>query len=285
MPAPRDLDKGLDALYAAPLSEFVGARDALVKSLAASGRKEDAARIKALKKPGTAAWAVNRLAFVAPRLLEALVESGDRLRKDPARALATRSERRTALNAARLAAERELAAAGHAASADVARRVAATLEAIAAYGSAPGRPAAGRLTEDVPAPGFDEIASLGLLGGAAGARRPPAPGNRPGAGKRAHPAAQARHEAAKERALEEKRRREARKALARRTAEAKAARARLSAAAKALEALRRKKAGLEESLASVVAGLKTLEAELAEARAASDAADAAERETRAFARE
>ena len=127
---------------------------------------------KALKKPTPAAWAVNHLAFAAPKVLAALVAAGDRLRTRPPDVKDAMQRRRDALNAARRAAESALAAAGHAASADVVRRVSATLEAIATYGSARGGPVAGRLAADVAAPGFDEVASLGLLGGGAGGARP-----------------------------------------------------------------------------------------------------------------
>ena len=169
--AGNDLDAQLDALYAAPLSEFVGARDALSKSLGASGRKEDAARVKALKKPSAAAWAVNQLALDGSDLLAALETTSARLRKNPADVKDALRARREALNEAVKAAGRALAASGHSANPDVQRRISATLEAIAAYAGARGGPVAGRLTEDVPAPGFDEIAALGLLGGAAPAVR------------------------------------------------------------------------------------------------------------------
>ncbi len=75
-----DLEAQLDALYAAPLADFVEARNALSKNLGAAGRKDDAARVKALAKPSAAAWAVNQIAFSSPRLLDALIAAGDRLR-------------------------------------------------------------------------------------------------------------------------------------------------------------------------------------------------------------
>ena len=273
------LEEGLDALYAAPLAAFVTERDALATSLGSSGRSADAARVKALRKPAASAWAVNRLALTQPKLVASLVASGDRLRKGPSPQ--AMQERRETLNEARRAAERELAAAGHAATADVLRRVAATLEAIAAYGSAAGRPPAGRLTEDVPAPGFDEIAALGLIAG--GRAKAPA-ASRGAAPPAARKAGAAAPDALKERAAEGKRRREAQRVLEHRTAEAKAARARLTAAERSLDALRRKKAALEASLAAAVAEERRLEAALAGARAASAAAEAAEREAREAAR-
>ncbi len=43
---------------------------------------------------------------------------------------------------------------------DMLRRVASTLEALSSYGSQPGAPVAGRLTDDVEPPGFGAVAGL-----------------------------------------------------------------------------------------------------------------------------
>ncbi len=281
-----DLDAELDRLYAAPPSEFTSARNALVKTLEAAGRKEDAARVKAAKKPNAAAWGVNQLALSAPRLLAALVASGDRLRaggSDPKEAM---KKRRDAVDEARRDVERAFKGAGLAVNPDILRRVSTTLEAIATYGSSPGGPAAGRLTEDVPAPGFDEIASLGLLGSGATAPRAVASPARPAESPKAPVASpdKAAQRDADERALEEKReekrREEARKELAERTKAAEQAREALKAAEKVVEAIRRKRASLEAALSEAVAEEKALEAQHAAAREASEKADAAEKEAR-----
>jgi hypothetical protein len=50
--------------------------------------------------------------------------------------------------------------AGHPASADSMRRVSATLESLAAWGSMAGVPQAGRLTADLDPPGFETLAPL-----------------------------------------------------------------------------------------------------------------------------
>ncbi len=277
------LEAQLDALYAAPLPRFVGARDALSKSLVASGRKADAARVKALKKPTAAAWAVNQLALAAPKELAALVAAGDRLRAKPPDMKNAMQKRRDALNAARQAAEKALAAAGHAANADVGRRVAATLEAIATYGSARGGPVAGRLAAEVPAPGFDEVASLGLLGGGAGGARPRAvsapspPANVPHIEP---PRIPSKRNPARERALDEKRRRDEERRAAALKSEARRARALVVAAEKAAEAVRRRKSSLQAALSGILFEEKRVDAELAAAKDASAKADAAERGAR-----
>jgi hypothetical protein len=279
-----DLDRELDRLYASPPSEFVSARNALAKTLEVVGRKDDAARVKALKKPNAAAWGVNQLALSAPRLLAALVASGDRLRAKGSDPREEMRKRRDAVHEARREVERAFLGAGLAANPDVLRRASATLEAIATYGSAPGRPVAGRLTEDVQAPGFDEIASLGILGGGASAPRPGAASARPPEAppRRAEPPPEkpSKRDEARERALDERKRREAKKELAERTKEARQARARLTAAEKAVEAIKRKRASIETALSEAAAEEKALEADCAAARKASEAADAAEREAR-----
>ena len=51
----------IDQLYGLPLAEFTRARDQAARELREAGKREDAARVKALRKPTVAAGAVNRL--------------------------------------------------------------------------------------------------------------------------------------------------------------------------------------------------------------------------------
>ncbi len=249
-----DIEAELDTLYASPPSEFVSARNALVKTLEAAGRKDDAARVKALKKPNAAAWGVNHLALSAPRVLAALVASGDRLRLGGSDPRESMRKRRDAVHEARREVERAFVGAGLAANPDVLRRVSATLEAIATVRQR-RRPSARRTLERRRGSAGIRRGRLARhsRGGAAGPRLP-----------RAAPA-----------------RREAQKALAERTKEARRASASLRAAEKAVAAIRRKKASLEVALSEAAAEEKALEAKCAEARKASEAAEAAEREARA----
>lgn len=69
-----------DALYALPLEEFTRERDALAKQLRADRDRDSAAAVKALRKPGTAAWVVNQLARTEPACVEALLSAGEALR-------------------------------------------------------------------------------------------------------------------------------------------------------------------------------------------------------------
>ena len=65
-----ELEPRIDALYALPLERFTPERDALAKDLAADGDRAGAARVKALRKPVVAAWAVNALAREDPTVSE-----------------------------------------------------------------------------------------------------------------------------------------------------------------------------------------------------------------------
>ena len=67
-------------LYALPLDEFTGARNARAKELASSGDKDRAAAIKAVKKPSVPAWAVDQVARKHAKDLEALFDLGAQLR-------------------------------------------------------------------------------------------------------------------------------------------------------------------------------------------------------------
>lgn len=61
-----------EELFGLPVGEFIAARDTLVRRLKADGAREDAAAVKALRRPTLAAWAVNHVVRADP-------EAGDRL--------------------------------------------------------------------------------------------------------------------------------------------------------------------------------------------------------------
>lgn len=71
---------GVDALFDADLAEFVAARDALVKARKAEGDKAGAAAVKALRKPSTVAWALNRVVRTNHDAIDALLEAGAAVR-------------------------------------------------------------------------------------------------------------------------------------------------------------------------------------------------------------
>jgi hypothetical protein len=70
-----DLETALDAVYRGPLEEFVSRRDALVKQLRAAKRREDADRVKALRKPSRTAWVLDNIVHEDPLVLEQLASA------------------------------------------------------------------------------------------------------------------------------------------------------------------------------------------------------------------
>jgi hypothetical protein len=68
-------------LYGLPLERFIGERNALAKKLRAEGRRDEAARVAAMRKPSLAAWAVNQLVRTQRGDTAALYDAGDRVAK------------------------------------------------------------------------------------------------------------------------------------------------------------------------------------------------------------
>lgn len=98
-----------DALYGLPLEEFVSQRDALAKRLRADGDGEAAARVKALRRPTLAAWAVNQAVRTQVKATRELDAAGTALRKAQTALLEGKgspSDLRTASERERAAVER-----------------------------------------------------------------------------------------------------------------------------------------------------------------------------------
>jgi hypothetical protein len=158
-------------LYGLPLEEFTPARDALAKELKAAGRKDEAADVKALRKPSVAAWALNLVAREHPDAVEGLRAAGAVLReaqdeamsgdagrlRDAGRALAEEVDR-----VVRLSGD-VLRGAGRPASAAVQEKIVATLRTAAVDNDAGDALARGVLVEELESTGFS------LLGAGAGA--------------------------------------------------------------------------------------------------------------------
>jgi hypothetical protein len=70
--AESDLATSIRAVYQAPFEEFVSRRDALAKQLRADKRRDDAALVKALRKPSRMAWVLNRVVSEDPAVIERL---------------------------------------------------------------------------------------------------------------------------------------------------------------------------------------------------------------------
>jgi hypothetical protein len=169
-----ELDADLDALFKLPSTEFTGERNALSARLKKSGRKDEAARVKALAKPSISAWAVNQLYWNYREAFDRMIASGERFHK--AQRSGKLADMRAALDVRREALSHlsDLAAsllqdAGQNPSLDTLRRITATLEAISAgfagsaisdSASGSNDPRPGRLTHDVDPPGFESFASF-----------------------------------------------------------------------------------------------------------------------------
>ena len=171
-----EIEAAIDGLYQGPLTEFIDARNRLATSLRKRDR-EAAARVKRLPKPSVSAWAVNQAFWKGGSDFDNLLDAGEAMRAQQRRALSgeqggepadepridlgsVTTTRMEAMNAVKKHAEQALAEAGHGTNSTIMRRVSTTLEALVVYGRAESAPRAGRLSADVPAPGFDALARL-----------------------------------------------------------------------------------------------------------------------------
>jgi hypothetical protein len=120
------------ALFRVEPSTFVAERDALVQQLKAEERAEDAATVKALRKPTAVVWALNQLASRAPADLASLFDAGRALRAAQQAALTGKSGNDLVeAAAARRAAVTQLTASAIAVLDDAGHRGAAQADAIA----------------------------------------------------------------------------------------------------------------------------------------------------------
>jgi hypothetical protein len=291
-------DDAIDGLYGLSLDEFVGARDALAKELRAAGRRDDAAAVKALKKPSVAAWAVNQALRTQAKAARELWQAGDALAAAQEKVLAGRGSgadlraagerERAAVEPLVDAARGLLTASGGDLSETTIERVRQTLHAAAIDPEAREEIASGRATR--------ERAPQGLFGGG-DAVVAPAPKREPGAAGRerkattprgrkavtrepkqdAAAAKQTREQAARERKEAAAREREEaareRKEAAARERARKAAEQRVAKAEKALAAAEKRTAEAAERLDAARDDEREVADALAEARAELQAAE------------
>jgi hypothetical protein len=164
-----ELETELDRLYALPPEEFIAARNELTSRLRKAGQKEAAESVRALRKPSIPVWAVNQLARLHRKEMDALVDAGERLRRAQERAFAgeggegvraTTADERAAIRALTKLGERLLAAESRPATKPTLERIAGTLRAAAVDPAASALLVAGRLPDEVESPGFSALASL-----------------------------------------------------------------------------------------------------------------------------
>jgi hypothetical protein len=165
-----DLHGEVDKVYQAPLAEFTASRNALAARIKAAHGADAAAHVKALVKPSITAWVLNQLYWRHQAEFMALLIAGDGLRLAQQQRLggadidvapATRA-RQAAMDTLLALATDILKDAGHTPSPDLRQRLLGSLDALAAYGTGSLAPRAGRLTEDVPAPGFAAFAGMAI---------------------------------------------------------------------------------------------------------------------------
>lgn len=78
--APMDVVSAADELYGVPLASFVAGRTRLEKQARAAGERSLASKVRALRKPSQAAWALNQVVRRGPELLDDVLRLGDELR-------------------------------------------------------------------------------------------------------------------------------------------------------------------------------------------------------------
>jgi hypothetical protein len=169
-----DIETAIDRLYRLPLDQFTAGRNQTAAELKKAGDRESADRVKALAKPGVAAWAVNQAYWRDRASMQALLDAGADLRRAHlAFANGQAADIRAAVEARQQAVDAvidlALDALGGAAKVapDLRQRIAVTVETIASSGVPPDA-SLGRLTADLQATGFAAF-------GAMAADLPPAP--------------------------------------------------------------------------------------------------------------
>src|SRR5918994_2483675 len=80
-------EERLDELYREHPEGFVAGRDELARGLRGAGDGDAATRVKKLRRPTAAAWAINRAALTAPRETEEFADTSRRVEEAQGRAL------------------------------------------------------------------------------------------------------------------------------------------------------------------------------------------------------
>jgi len=160
-------EKRLDELYRERPEDFVARRNELVKELRADGDREEAERLRKLRRPSVTAWLINRVALDSPPLLDAFAAASEAVEEAQRRALegdeeataewrAAADREREAAVAVAVAAERAARDAGQPASPRALELLDQTLRAAAGDPKLRDRVVAGRVEREQSA------ATLGL---------------------------------------------------------------------------------------------------------------------------
>jgi hypothetical protein len=165
-----DLDSIADELYALAPGEFTASRDARASEARKAGDRTLGSAVKLLRKPSTAAWALNQFVRAEPEQVVRLAELGRGMREaqeslsaEDIRALGRQRQQLVSSVAGRV---RALAfGAGHPLSESAFRDVESTLEAALADPDAAVALSSGRLTRTLSYAGFGTVDVSEAVGG------------------------------------------------------------------------------------------------------------------------
>lgn len=168
-----EVERAAAHLYALPLEEFVKARDARSQELKRADKREEAERVRRLRKPTLAAWAVNQLARRRELDVRRLLKAGERLQEgqtdEEDSFLEARREESAVLRRLLRGARELLESQGHTPSDAVIEKVAAILRSAAVDEGGRELLAQGRVTQELEPGGFELFSAL--LGSVRPARR------------------------------------------------------------------------------------------------------------------
>ena len=176
----------IDELYDGSLADFVRRRNAVADRLRAAGKREEAKAVRAMARPKSSVWGLNKVAREDRKSMERVAAAFDRLKRaqlrKPEEIAAAADGLREAIETVVHKATAAISAAGGGVSVDTHRRIATTLRGAAAV--ARNELLSGALTEEISAPGFE------LFGDAVPSGKQPRPSARPKApGPEERPAA------------------------------------------------------------------------------------------------
>ena len=174
-PTQIELEAAIVAVYRGPLDEFVSRRDALVKQLRAAKRREDADRVKLLRKPSRMAWVLDTIVHEDSGSIEQLAAAIG--------AAQTGTNLRAALETVK-AAVRDVAAAGarvaiRAGNPIEANTIATAVHAVIGDASAFAELRAGRLVDVPEAGGLDMLTAIQAIAPATTPSSSPPPSREP----------------------------------------------------------------------------------------------------------
>ena len=240
--------EALEEVYAVPPADFTRTRNARATALAKAGHRDAAEALRRLRRPPAPLWAVNQLARLDPKRLDAFIDAVAQLRRtqihDPRAVGDAMRQQRATLDALLETARAHLVEHGLAAGPETLRRMSNTLQGAAVEREHADALRRGRLTEELAAPGFEVFA------GTTPARLKVLPG-----GKTSSKGA-AEQQAAEHRAREEQARQQRAREAEERERLARERQAQAEAAAKEVDALSSKLAEARRRLSEARHGAK-----------------------------